>query len=841
MTDAPVERQDPKLGTVLNGTYRLEAVIGTGGMGTVYQARHIHLGTQYAIKSLVPQFTDNNEAIKRFQREAQIASQLGHPNIVKVIDFNYDAVGVPFMVMDLLRGETLRTRLARAGKLPLREALPIVTQLCAGLDAAHARGVVHRDLKPENLFLCEGTDQVKILDFGISKIKNFNTQLTRPTAMLGTPYYMSPEQAMGNTAEVGHLSDVWAVGALVFEMLTGQGAFAAENPVAVFYRIVNEPFPEATACGADVPRAVDRVLAKACAKPPAERYQSTGELARGLEEAALATDQHAPLTVEEAQRILAGQPLAPRRTPMPRTKTPPTEERPTLQPAALPALETKILPSLADQETRLTALPDEKPPLAAQETRLIQTPPTSPVVRSLADDIANESTALNDQPRAPALSDDEGEEEKTAVTGARAAAPVGTGEETAQVVLPAPGAHTNGVQRPPIAAPVPPLAPPVTAATPVAAGEQRKPEAARTMIRAPRPKWQIAAIAVGAALAVAAVIGLWASSRRQAERVRLAVDDAIAEKRWDDAEQALRALAARGGDAAELQALGAKVSAERRAAESLKLAREMRQRGDGAAAWAELSLIDAKSVYAPEAVRERAAVVGAVQDELEKAIEERRCRDAQAAAKRLTALDPGRALPPALAQCRDAEPSAPSAPRGSLGDAQHAYKRHDYERALSLAQALVKEDPADAAAWRVLAQAACMAGNPDEAHRARPHLARGDQHAVDKLCRGRHAAPHDGGDAPVAEGSTQARDMIGKMLASASGFARKCFAREPSYRAPMKLRLSAFPGSDHFVATAISTGPVEIRSCLEGLFRNVRPPRVTAAVSAERLFSPDEE
>src|SRR4051812_16572245 len=167
MSDAD-RREDPKIGVILNGTYRLESVIGTGGMGTVYLAKHVHLGTEFAIKSLVPQFTDNEEAVKRFQREAQISSQLGHPNIVHVIDFNYDDKGTPYMVMDLLRGETLRARLVRKGRLTLAEALPLVKQLCDGLAAAHTRNVVHRDLKPENLFLCEGNDQLKVLDFGVS-------------------------------------------------------------------------------------------------------------------------------------------------------------------------------------------------------------------------------------------------------------------------------------------------------------------------------------------------------------------------------------------------------------------------------------------------------------------------------------------------------------------------------------------------------------------------------------------------------------------------------------------------------------------------------------------------
>jgi serine/threonine-protein kinase len=848
----PIARDDPKLGQVLNGTYRLESILGTGGMGTVYLATHIHLATQFAVKSLVPQFIENPEAIKRFQREAQIASQLGHPNIVKVSDFNYDQNGVPFMVMDLLRGETLRARIQRATRLGLHESLPIVRQMCDGLAAAHAQGVVHRDLKPENIFLCEGGDQVKILDFGVSKIKNYKTQLTRPMSMLGTPFYMSPEQAMGNTADVDMLSDVWAVGALVYEMLTGEGAFQAENPVAVFYKIVNDPFPTVGSKVAGVTRAVDYVLGRACAKKPIERFQSTTEFARELELAASTTSE-SPMSVADAQAILSGGKV--RRA---------TAEDPTGH-APLPAQETKLIamesdgrPPLAAESTRLLApsdkplpqqetrlnisLPDERAPLPAESTRLLA--PQSPIVKSLGHDLANESTMIADQSAAqPLLGDDD---EKTSVTGARSAAPAKTGEETAQVVMPAPGAPVP--QRPaprPVVLQAP--TPFVTSSntTPIAAGESVSPSS--TMIRPPRkkPRWQLAAIGLGLGLSVAAVSGIVISNRHQVEQARLTVDEAIADRKWDDAEKALRMLRARVGDSNEMTTLATKIASERRAAEALRLAREMRGRGDGAGAYAELVLIDDKSVYAPEAARERSAVIRGYEEELEHDLAEHHCKEALTAARRLAALDPHRPIPPEVGSC--GRPVEQSPDKVNNADAEHAYKQRNFERALAIAQVLVKESAGDDAAWRTLGMSACQLGNGDEARRARGHVGKNEQKALDKLCRAHRVniAPPRETSAPAEPALEQsgmaARDNMTKMLASADNYAKRCFTKQPSYRAQMKLRVTAFPGSDHFVATAISTGPAEIRSCLEALFKNVTPPRVTAAVSAERIYSPDEE
>ncbi|MSP63608.1 MAG: serine/threonine protein kinase, partial [Myxococcales bacterium] len=389
------EAGDPRLGTVLNGTYRLEAVIGSGGMGTVYLAHHVHLGTECAVKSLVPQFMSNVEAVKRFQREALISSQLGHPNIVRVTDFNYDADGSPFMVMEYLRGETLRTRMMRLGPLSLPQLLPMARQLCDGLDAAHARGVVHRDLKPENLFLCERSDQLKILDFGVSKVRDNKTQLTKPLSMIGTPYYMSPEQATGNIAEVDALSDVWAVGAILFEVLTGRGAFAADNPVAVFYKIVNEPFPSASGHGAAVSRTVDRVLAKACSRPASARYATTGELFQDLARAALIVEtprvgvvpMPAQPLASDATRLItplalqAGRPFGAAQDRPSRAVEPKTE---LLRPITTPP------------ETRAPTRPAPEP-----QTRLIRVTTPAPVTPP-GKDISNEATSLAHAPARPA-------------------------------------------------------------------------------------------------------------------------------------------------------------------------------------------------------------------------------------------------------------------------------------------------------------------------------------------------------------------------------------------------------------------------------------------------------
>ena len=264
---------------VLGGRYRLGRLLGEGGMGRVYEASHARLANlSFAVKMLRPGVASDSDAFMRLQREAEIVSALRHPNIIRVVDFDVDDRGQAYIVMELLRGESLADRLAR-GPMSLPDAADVVEQLTGALVAAHHAGVVHRDLKPENVFLCRCSDdhlQVKVLDFGISKAAGAK-RLTDSHAVMGTPYYMAPEQAQGEQDRIGPTTDVFALGALVYEMLTGRLAFEAPSIPAVLYRVVHEepaPAHETGLVSEDVSAAIHRAMAKS----PADRFASAAAM-----------------------------------------------------------------------------------------------------------------------------------------------------------------------------------------------------------------------------------------------------------------------------------------------------------------------------------------------------------------------------------------------------------------------------------------------------------------------------------------------------------------------------------------------------------------------------------
>ena len=232
------------VGTIVGETYEVTRCIGKGGMGAVWEANHLRLpGKKVAIKVLLADIASDTESLARFRREAEIASKLGHPNIIQIIDFNTLPDGSPYLVLELLLGESLDQRLSR-GPLGLSETITLVRQIGSGLSAAHRENVVHRDLKPQNIFLCPtevGGDiatQLKILDFGISKIRGSQTIKTQESTILGTPQYMAPEQATGAHKDVAATTDVFALGAMVYEMLAGVPAFGGESVPEVVFKVV---------------------------------------------------------------------------------------------------------------------------------------------------------------------------------------------------------------------------------------------------------------------------------------------------------------------------------------------------------------------------------------------------------------------------------------------------------------------------------------------------------------------------------------------------------------------------------------------------------------------------
>ena len=236
------------IGTIL-GSYRLVKQIGAGGMGRVFIAEHVRLGRQVALKILRSELSGNIEAIKRFFAEARAVNRIRHENIIEISDFVEDPLGSSFYIMELLHGIELRVLEDREGVLPIARALAIVLQVCRGVGAAHAAGVIHRDLKPDNIFLIERDgrpDFVKLLDFGVAKltsatIDDASTYKTSAGMVVGTPDYMAPEQALGQV--VDHRADIYSIGVILFELVVGRRPFVARTAREVMVQHMVTPAP----------------------------------------------------------------------------------------------------------------------------------------------------------------------------------------------------------------------------------------------------------------------------------------------------------------------------------------------------------------------------------------------------------------------------------------------------------------------------------------------------------------------------------------------------------------------------------------------------------------------
>jgi serine/threonine protein kinase len=274
LEDAPPD-DDPLIGSTLSETYEVLRVVGEGGMGCVYEARHVRLpNKRFAVKVLHSDLLRQSEVVARFEREAEAASAFSHEHAVGVLDVNRTADGRPYIVSELLEGEQLGDHLARAGKLPAGEAIRIASQLCRALGAAHARGVVHRDIKPENVFLVgEGAARaVKVLDFGISKVGSGSSTLTKTGVVMGTPAYMPPEQARGQ--HVDHRADIYAVGVILYRAVTGKLPFEGPDPLATLTAVIAREAVRPSMIEAALPLALEIVIQTAMNKKPAERYPS---------------------------------------------------------------------------------------------------------------------------------------------------------------------------------------------------------------------------------------------------------------------------------------------------------------------------------------------------------------------------------------------------------------------------------------------------------------------------------------------------------------------------------------------------------------------------------------
>lgn len=276
-----VEEEDELVGQTLNGTYVIERILGEGGMGRVYLARHTRIQRKrFAIKSLHPEYVRRPDLVKRFRREAEAAAAITSEHVVGVYDVDDDHLGRPYIVAELLEGTELGDRLEAEERLSVPEAVRIVRQICRALAAAHDQGVVHRDMKPENVFLVGDPERptAKVLDFGISRLDDGNegTSLTKAGTVMGTPAYMPPEQARG--ARVDHRADIYAVGAILYRAVTGQLPFDRDDPMATVAAVLTEEPVRPRTLVASIPEGLEIVIQRAMAKDQHARFSTMQQL-----------------------------------------------------------------------------------------------------------------------------------------------------------------------------------------------------------------------------------------------------------------------------------------------------------------------------------------------------------------------------------------------------------------------------------------------------------------------------------------------------------------------------------------------------------------------------------
>jgi serine/threonine protein kinase len=280
---SPLSASGALTGRTLDQKYYLESKLGFGGMGTVYRAGRLLIGDRVAVKVLHPEQMADPQAVERFRREAQTAARLKHPNVVTVYDFGVSREGLNYQVMELAEGESLRSLVERQGRLAETAAAEIILQVCAALDEAHRQGIVHRDLKPENILVQTIPDglQVKLLDFGVAALGDVKAgRLTQTGAAVGTPHYMSPEQCLGE--DLDGRSDIYSLGIVLFEMLTGVVPFDSPTATAIVVKHVNDPPPPPRTLNPKISRAVESVALRALEKRRDARPQTAGEMAREL-------------------------------------------------------------------------------------------------------------------------------------------------------------------------------------------------------------------------------------------------------------------------------------------------------------------------------------------------------------------------------------------------------------------------------------------------------------------------------------------------------------------------------------------------------------------------------
>lgn len=296
-------------GDILAGKYRVEQILGEGGMGVVVAAWHIELDERVAIKFLLPEHAERGDSAERFRREARAAVKIKSEHVARVTDVGtMEDTGVPYMVMEFLDGHDLAQELELRGFLPVHEVVSFMLQACEALAEAHALGIVHRDLKPANLFVttrADGQRMVKVLDFGISKSltgQSSDMQLTKTQALIGSPLYMSPEQ-MDSAKDVDQRTDIWSLGAIMYELLTGHPPYTGQSIPQLCAAILNSDAKPLMSYRPEIAEELDAVVQRCLAKSVELRWQTVGHLARALEPYAPREAVH---SIQRVQRVLEG-------------------------------------------------------------------------------------------------------------------------------------------------------------------------------------------------------------------------------------------------------------------------------------------------------------------------------------------------------------------------------------------------------------------------------------------------------------------------------------------------------------------------------------------------------
>ena len=288
--------EDPLLGKTIRGKYRVLKKLGAGGMGAVYLAEQLSIGRKVALKVLQREFAMNDEFIKRFRQEARLAASLNHRHVITIHDFDQTDDGNLFIAMEYVEGQNLKS-IIQQGPLKLARALRFAVQIAEGLSAAHRAGVIHRDIKPENIMILQVLEEVRLMDFGISRLRDTETlaRLTRPGMIMGTPAYMAPEQIEGH--EVDEKSDIYAFGVVLYEMLTGETPFKAPTPTALLMKHIKELPVPLRQLRADVPGGVEHLVMQTLEKQPERRQSAMEEIAIELRRIERAFKDEVPQTL----------------------------------------------------------------------------------------------------------------------------------------------------------------------------------------------------------------------------------------------------------------------------------------------------------------------------------------------------------------------------------------------------------------------------------------------------------------------------------------------------------------------------------------------------------------